>query len=414
MRVAIAFVLVSQLSLAQTTWHVDVNATAPGDGSPSSPFASIQYAHDRPTTLEGDELVVAPGLYDEHVALSKVVSLRSSGGPLVTLIKPSTNHPTNATVYLPGVAGLNRGPLVEGFTIFRRPHPWAIGVLGQRGVLRRCVVHGAGGAANGNGTAVLAAIDLWVEQCLVTDAGRGIAELFHTGVVYVTNSIVTGNALDLDTPTSGGGAVRFSCFQTPASGLPTCITSSPALFDLVAHDFHLTAGSPCIDSGDPASPLDPDGSRADMGPLPFDPSHAPFKTYCTAKVNSQGCTPSIGANGVASLTSNQPFALTCVNELNQKLGLFFYGYAPKNAPYQGGYLCVQNPTIRTAAINSGGNVGPDDCSGVYSLDLNVLIRGGENSALQPGREVFVQVWSRDPAASFNTNRSNALRATIQP
>ena len=414
MRLALALVLLSQFSLAQSTWHVNVAAAAPGDGSPSSPFTSIQYAHDQPTTLEGDEIVVAPGLYDEHITISKVVTLRSSGGPLVTLIKPSTNNPANSTVRIPGIPTFDRGPIVEGFTIFRRPHASAIGVRGQRGVLRRCIVDGAGGASAGAGVAVLSDYDLWLEHCLVTDAHRGIQENGVSAIVYVTNTISSGNVIDFGTPVSSGFFVRYCCFQTPLGGLPTCISASPALFDLAAHDFHLTAASPCIDSGDPASPLDPDGSRADIGPLPFDPAHAPFTTYCTAKLNSQGCTPSISASGVASLTSNQPFALTCVNELNQKLGLYFYGYAPKNVAYQGGYLCVQNPTIRTAAINSGGNIGPDDCSGVYSFDFNALIRSGANPALAPGREVFVQVWSRDPAASFNTNRSNALRATIQP
>lgn len=35
-------------------------------------------------------------------------------------------------------------------------------------------------------------------------------------------------------------------------------------------DFHLLAISPCINTGDPNSPLDPDGTRADMGALYFD------------------------------------------------------------------------------------------------------------------------------------------------
>jgi hypothetical protein len=35
-------------------------------------------------------------------------------------------------------------------------------------------------------------------------------------------------------------------------------------------DYHLQANSPCIDTGDPASPLDPDGTRADMGCYFFD------------------------------------------------------------------------------------------------------------------------------------------------
>ena len=38
------------------------------------------------------------------------------------------------------------------------------------------------------------------------------------------------------------------------------------------HDFSLLAGSPCIDAGHPgASYNDPDGSRSDIGALPFMP-----------------------------------------------------------------------------------------------------------------------------------------------
>ncbi|MBL7190202.1 right-handed parallel beta-helix repeat-containing protein [bacterium] len=36
--------------------------------------------------------------------------------------------------------------------------------------------------------------------------------------------------------------------------------------------YYLTAGSPCIDAGDPASPPDPDGSIADIGAFPYDSS----------------------------------------------------------------------------------------------------------------------------------------------
>jgi hypothetical protein len=35
--------------------------------------------------------------------------------------------------------------------------------------------------------------------------------------------------------------------------------------------------SPCIDTGDPLSTADPDGTRADMGGLPFDQTGVIFK-----------------------------------------------------------------------------------------------------------------------------------------
>lgn len=49
------------------------------------------------------------------------------------------------------------------------------------------------------------------------------------------------------------------------------IQADPLFVNLAAEDFHLLPFSPCIDSGDPASPLDPDGSPADLGAYRFVP-----------------------------------------------------------------------------------------------------------------------------------------------
>ena len=44
----------------------------------------------------------------------------------------------------------------------------------------------------------------------------------------------------------------------------------PMFVDTSNTDLHLLAGSPCIDAGDPTSPLDPDGTIADLGCYFFD------------------------------------------------------------------------------------------------------------------------------------------------
>jgi hypothetical protein len=43
------------------------------------------------------------------------------------------------------------------------------------------------------------------------------------------------------------------------------IDADPLFRDAANGDYSLSAGSPCLDAGDPNSPLDPDGTRADMG-----------------------------------------------------------------------------------------------------------------------------------------------------
>jgi hypothetical protein len=46
---------------------------------------------------------------------------------------------------------------------------------------------------------------------------------------------------------------------------PGNLNADPLFTDPLHNNFHLLPDSPCIDAGNPDSPLDPDGSRADMG-----------------------------------------------------------------------------------------------------------------------------------------------------
>jgi hypothetical protein len=147
-----------------------------------------------------------------------------------------------------------------------------------------------------------------------------------------------------------------------------------------------------------------------------DPCFA-LTSYCTAKINSQGCTPSIGWNGEPSVgaSATTPFEITASNVLNHKSGILFYGVFGRTAvPFQGGLNCVHSPVHRTPLRSSGGNVGPDDCSGVYTIDFTPWIDGTNDPLLHVGVTVDAQWWSRDPASASTTGLTNAIEFEIRP
>jgi hypothetical protein len=136
--------------------------------------------------------------------------------------------------------------------------------------------------------------------------------------------------------------------------------------------------------------------------------------YCTAKVNSSGCTPSINFTGAPSATAGSGFTIGATNILNAKFGLFFYSKSGQQAvPFQGGTLCAKAPLIRTSLQSSGGTA---PCGGTFNMDFNAYIASGKDPGLVPGTAVDGQYWSRDPgfAPPNNTNLTNGLHFVICP
>ncbi|MCY3002686.1 MAG: hypothetical protein NTV21_12865 [Planctomycetota bacterium] len=138
-------------------------------------------------------------------------------------------------------------------------------------------------------------------------------------------------------------------------------------------------------------------------------------TYCSAKVNSLGCTPQIGWSGVPSATGSSPFVISASNVLNQKSGLLFYGATGRIAKaFQGGTLCVRSPVRRTPVRVSGGSLGAPDCSGSFALDFTPYLQGSVGPGFGFGDTVNVQWWYRDPQSSFSTGLTDALEFQARP
>ncbi len=132
------------------------------------------------------------------------------------------------------------------------------GALGA--TLVQCVVRGNfAGAAGGTSNCTLDRCTLVQNQTLGSPAA-----VVRGGSVF--QSIVWANAPG----TVMGATVTWSNVQGGSAGAGNF--SADPLFFGPGSDVHLQAGSPCIDAGDPASPVDPDGSVADIGARIFDPA----------------------------------------------------------------------------------------------------------------------------------------------
>ncbi|MBJ01311.1 MAG: hypothetical protein CMK00_00410 [Planctomycetes bacterium] len=155
-----------------------------------------------------------------------------------------------------------------------------------------------------------------------------------------------------------------------------------------------------------------DGSRAAYtNPVFFIPSSDNTFNYCTAKPNSDGCTPGTTWSGTPSSSAGSGFTIGAERLTSGQPGIMIYGYAPLYLPFQDGTLCIGAPITRTPVQSSGGS-GP--CGGSMSFDFNTWIASGVDPGLTAGTTVYAQHWYRDPGAAFPTGLTDAIQFTLEP
>lgn len=107
------------------------------------------------------------------------------------------------------------------------------------------------------------------------------------GAVKVAQTIFSqSEENDLSVDSYSTGLVSWSLSDTAAIPGTGNIEGDPDFADPSRYDFSLMAGSPAMDQGDPMSPSDPDGSRADIGAYyHFHPDDYPFTVPRSIVIN---------------------------------------------------------------------------------------------------------------------------------
>lgn len=331
---------------------------------------------------------------------------------------------------LAGHGGGTAGPLTAIDSTFMRneafaiwdPQPWCKdGGAMWGGTAIRCLFQANGFAEhteNSDCEGTVAA-DSTLIQCTIVGNDGPISTVTTTAFLRCTldSCIEWDNVGEL-----GDVATSVTYSNTEAGHAGTGNISLDPLFLGADHgDFHLTALSPCIDAGNPLLPLDPDGSRADMGAFPYDPNYCPGPfIYCTARTNSCGGTPAISFTGGPSAAATSGFVISASGARNNKAGLLMYSpNGQASSPFQGGTLCIAPQGLKRGpgVVSSGGST-PVTCDATFSIDWAAFASGNAGGNPQGyltsiGQRVNVQWWGRD-TLGYGSFLSDAIQYEVCP
>ncbi len=231
-------------------------------------FLTIQAAISAPTFSSGDTVVVDPDTYFGPINLTKNVTIKgtetaqtflsgSGGGPVVT------------------VTGISA--TIQNFTFVNASSGILISNNSSPVTIKNNVFHvGFGGTAiTIQGSASISIINNTFDQ-------NGTA-LTSNSITQIINNIFANNSTDIVDPFTISMNVANNAFPSGSTintspSVTNLFIADPGFVDPGNLDFHLKAGSPCIDTGNASTGLDIiDGSASDIGayggpsadPIPF-------------------------------------------------------------------------------------------------------------------------------------------------
>ncbi|MEM9378712.1 MAG: right-handed parallel beta-helix repeat-containing protein [Planctomycetota bacterium] len=186
----------------------------------------------------------------------------------------------------------------------------------------------------------------------------------------------------------------------------------PGWIDPDAGNYFIVETSGCVNAGDPASPLDPDGTRADMGALPFNGCLP--RVFCD-QTPSGSCAPTMLVEGFGSVSSPDPLWIRLEDAPTQSFAIFFYGFGQATqVATTYGTLCVGGPHTRTPPVASGGNPTLGPCQGAFEFDFNAYARNGFDPTIVAGANVIGHFWYRDGNAAGGARFSAAAEIPVCP
>lgn len=143
-------------------------------------------------------------------------------------------------------------------------------------VMEYCLICGNYAEEWGGGIyAELYAMDMLIKNCTISD---NQADMFGGGIYgtcypYSNSELIIQNSIlwdNIATQIEGNrNRILYSDIQGGFAGQGN-INANPLFIDPVNGNYYLSEQSPCIDAGDPTSPLDPDSTIADMGAFYYD------------------------------------------------------------------------------------------------------------------------------------------------
>jgi hypothetical protein len=212
-------------------------------------------------------------------------------------------------------------------------------------------------------------------------------------------SVCVGSPASFSTTASGSGPFSYQWKKngSPIGGATASSHSIPSAQGADAGLYSVVVTGACGSLETPAATLAVSGVAT---------------IYCTAKVSSHLCVPSIGASGVPSLSAPAGFSALTTTLESGVTGLDFFGTTGQVAlPFQGGLICIATPVNRLPGKATGG---AGTCTGTLSYSLSEVLVHPSGGSVVAGGTLNLQTWTRDLGDAFGSSLSNAVQVTICP